>query len=69
MPVWASGLSSESPLAGTIQGREAFNQAMRHCRISVEWIFDDVVESFKSMDFKNNLKIGLSSVRKMYIVI
>lgn len=42
---------------------------MRHCRVSVEWIFDDVVESFKSMDFKNNLKIGLSSVRKMYIVI
>ena len=47
---------------------QAFNQAMSHCGVSVEWIFGDVVKSFKSMDFKNNLKIGLSSVGKMYIV-
>ena len=47
---------------------EAFNQSMSHVRVSVECIFGDVVKSFKSMDFKNNLKIGLSSVGKMYIV-
>lgn len=41
---------------------------MSHVRVSVEWIFGDVVKSLKSMDFKNNLKIGLSSVGKMYIV-
>ena len=47
---------------------EAFNQSMSRVRVSVEWIFGDVVKSFKSMDFKSNLKIGLSSVGKMYIV-
>ena len=41
---------------------------MSHVRVSVQCIFSDVVKSFKSMDFKNNLKIGLRSVEKMYIV-
>lgn len=45
-----------------------FNQSMSQVRVSVEGIISDVVKSFKSMDFKNNLKIGLSSVGKMYIV-
>ena len=47
---------------------EAFNQSMSRVRVSVEWIFGDIVKSFKSMDFKSNLKIGLSSVGKLYIV-
>ena len=46
---------------------EAFNQSMSRVRVSVEWIFGDVIKSFKCMDFKSNLKIGLSSVGKMYI--
>ena len=37
-------------------------------RVSVEWLFGDVVNSFKFLDYKKNLKIGLSSVGKMYIV-
>ena len=41
---------------------------MSSVRVSVEWIFGDVVKSFKFLDFKNNLKIGLSTVGKMYIV-
>ena len=28
--------------------------------------FGDVVKSFKAVDFKSNLKIGFSSVGKMY---
>ena len=43
---------------------ESFNQSMSHVRVSVEWIFGDVLKSFKSMDFNNNLKIALSSVGK-----
>ena len=43
---------------------EAFNSSMSKVRVSVEWIFGDVVKSFKFMDFKNNLKIGLSTVGK-----
>ena len=34
-------------------------------RVAVEWIFGDIVNYFKFMDFK---KIGLSQVGKMYIV-
>ena len=34
----------------------------------VEWLFNDIINYFKFMDFKKNLKVGLSSVGKMYIV-
>lgn len=46
----------------------AFNKSMSAVRVSVEWIFGDIVNYFKFLDFKKNLKIGLSSVGKMYIV-
>ena len=46
----------------------AYNQSMSALRVSVEWIFGDVINYFKCMDFKKNLKIGLSQVGKMYIV-
>ena len=36
--------------------------------VSREWIFGDIINYFKFLDFKRNLKIGLSSVGKMYIV-
>ena len=39
---------------------------MSAVRSSVEWLFGDVINYFKSLDFKKNLKIGLSSVGKMY---
>ena len=44
-----------------------FNKAMSSVRV-VEWLFGDIVEYFKSVDFKKNLKIGLSSIGNMYIV-
>lgn len=47
---------------------EAYNLAMSRVRTSVEWIFGDVIKSFKALDFKSNLKIGLSTVGKMYVV-
>ena len=45
-----------------------FNKAMSSVRVSVERLFGDIVEYFKFVDFKKNLKIGLSSIGKMYIV-
>jgi len=45
-----------------------FNKAMSSARVSVEWLFGDIVEYFKFVDFKKNLKIGLSAVGKMVIV-
>ena len=48
--------------------QQAFNKSMSSCRISVEWIFGDILNYFKFLDFKKNLKIGLSAVGKMYLV-
>ena len=47
---------------------EEFNKSMSSVRTSVEWIFGDIVSSFKFLDFKKNPKIGLSTVGKLYIV-
>lgn len=44
-----------------------FNKSMSGVRVSVEWLFGDIVNKFKFMDFKKNLKVGLSPVGKMYI--
>ena len=48
--------------------QQAFNQSMSEVRVSVEWVFGDVVNYVKFTDFKKNLKIGLSAVGKIYIV-
>ena len=48
---------------------EAFNKSMSNVRTSVEWLFGDIVEYFKFMDFKKNLKLGLSSIgSELYVV-
>lgn len=47
---------------------QEFNRSMSAVRTSVEWLFGDIVNYFKFIDFKKNLKIGLSAVGKMYIV-
>ena len=47
---------------------EVYNTAMSSVRTSVEWLFEDIINYFKFLDFKKNLKLGLSSVGKMYIV-
>ena len=41
---------------------------MSNVRSSVEWLFGDIINYFKFMDFKKNLKIGMSCVGKMYVV-
>ena len=41
---------------------------MSSVRSSVEWLLGDIVNYFKFIDFKKNLKIGFSSVGKKYIV-
>ena len=50
------------------QQMEDYSKAMSEVRVSVEWLFGDIINSFKFLDYKKNLKIGLSSVGKMYIV-
>ena len=47
---------------------EAYNGKMSAVRSSVEWLFGDIINSFKLNDFKKNLKIFLNNVGKMYVV-
>jgi len=53
---------------GLTPEQRVFNKSMSSVRISVEWIFKEIINYFKFMDFKKNLKIKLSAVGKMYIV-
>lgn len=47
---------------------EVYNICMSKVRIFVEWLFGDIVNFFKFLDFRKNLKIELSSVGKFYAV-
>lgn len=45
-----------------------FNRSMSKVRVSVEWVFGDIANYFKFIDFKKNLKIGISAVGKSYVI-
>lgn len=47
---------------------QSFNASMSTVRTAVEWVFGDITSYFAFLDFKKNLKIGLSPVGKMYAV-
>lgn len=47
---------------------QAFNTAMISVRVSVEWLFGEVTENFKFIDFKKNQKLQLSAVGKQYLI-
>ena len=59
----------QRPYKGAVltPSQQDFNTSMSTVRSSVEWIFGDIVNYFKFLDFKKNLKIGLSAVGKMYV--
>ena len=46
--------------------QKAWNKSMSEVRVSVEWLFGDVVNYFKFLDLKKNLKICLIAVGKIY---
>ena len=46
----------------------AYNKSMSSIRIAVEWVFSEILEYFRSMDFRTNLKIGLNALGKTYII-
>ena len=41
---------------------------MSNVPTTADWLFWDIVEYFKFVDFKRNLKIGLRSIGKLYAV-
>lgn len=48
--------------------QDNFNTRMSAVRVSVEWVFGDVIERFKHTDFHKMQKIGVSAVAKQYVV-
>lgn len=47
---------------------EGYNAEMSSVRVTVEWLFGNIINDFKFLDFKKKLKIGTSNVGKMYLV-
>ena len=47
---------------------QRFNEAMSEVRVSVEWMFGTITNYYKFVDFKKQLKIGVSPVGKIYLV-
>ena len=54
--------------ANLTQLQKDYNKAMNATRVSVEWVFGDILNYWKFLDFHKNLKIQLSAVGKMYAV-
>lgn len=60
----------QGPFRNAAMTREMaeYNQAMSSVRISVEWLFGEIVKYFKFVDFKRQQNISLSPVGKIYVV-
>jgi hypothetical protein len=69
-PAYPLRVHLQAPYRGAVmtQQMQEFNTSMSAVRTSVEWLFGDILNYFKFVDFKKNLKIGLSAVGKVYIV-
>ena len=48
---------------------EALNKSISNVRTSVEWLYGDIVEYFKFMDFKKNLKIALAQLENYMLCV
>ena len=47
-PAYPTGAQLQIPLKGNIsQKQEAYNRSMSSVRVSVEWLFGDIVNNFK----------------------
>lgn len=68
-PAYPLRVQLQAPFRGPALTRNQvlYNKAMSKVRIAVEWVFGDIVNYFAFLDFKKDLKIGLSAVGKMYV--
>ena len=69
-PAYPLRIHLQAPFRNTVltPAMQAFDSSMSTVRELVEWLFGDIINYCKFIDFNKNLKIGLSSVGKMYIV-
>ena len=68
-PAYPLRIHLQGPFKGAnlTNNEKAYNKSMSEARVSVEWIFGDIVNYFAFLDFKKKHKVGLSSVGKMYM--
>ena len=65
-PVYPLRVHLQGPFANPTPDQLRYNKSMSQLHVVVEWVFGDISNLFAFLDFKKNLKIGLSSVGKMY---
>ena len=62
-PAYPLRVHLQAPTRGNFNPlQEEFNSQMSKVRISVEWSVNEIIKYFAFLDFKKNLKIGLSPV-------
>ena len=68
-PAYPLHVHLQAPFKGAAltDDQKAYNKSMSKARVSVEWVFGDITNYFAFLDFRKNLKVGLSAVGKMYI--
>ena len=62
------GTPQSTPSGALRNPHLTYNNSMSSVRVSVEWLFGDIVDYFKFIDLKKNFKIGMFRIGKMYIV-
>ena len=69
-PAYPLSVHLQAPFRGAnlTQDQKRFSTAMSSVRTSVEWLFGLISNCFKFADFKKNVKVGMSPVRKVYLV-
>ena len=69
-PAYPFSVHLQAPFRGAnlTQDQKRFSTAMSSVRTSVEWLSGLISNCFKFADFKKNVKVGMSPVRKVYLV-
>ena len=68
-PAYPLRLHLQQPIRNPVnEVMRLYNKEMISVRVSVEWLFGEITKYFKFVDFKQQLKLRLSLVGKLYIV-
>ena len=69
-PAYPMGVHLQAPFRNSDLTPEMkeFNKAMSAVRLSVEWMFGNITKYFSFVDFKRQMKVNLSAIRKIYCV-
>jgi len=59
-PAYPRGVHLQAPFRDThfTAQMQLYNQAISEVRMSIEWMFENITNYYKFVDFKNNLKLA-----------